>query len=579
MATKSRSVAAAATAAALVSLAACGGGGSGSSTVNGSQAATKKGGTLYYLTQRPTEHWDPQRTYLGRDIADASRLFYRSLVTYPVTTDPKKAVTPVPDLATDTGTSKDDAKVWSFTLRKGVEWQDGKPVTCADLKYGVSRTFATDVITGGPNYMLGFLDVPHGKDGLPLYDGPYKNHHAADFDKAVTCSNDNLTITYRFNKPWPDFPLAVASLACFDPYRKDQDQGDKSNFTIFSDGPYKLQGAWDTNKGGTFVRNTQYDAKTDGNRKALPDKIVFTQGLSNEVIADRLIADSGNDKFAVTDRSIPPSFYSRINGAVAQRVTLVDSPYVDYVLPNFNRLKNPKVRQALMLSTDTQGWINAGGGSKAYKHASSIVNPVLIGYQANPTFQTPASGKPGYAGAKKMLQRAGVKLPYRIKFTYDGGTPTSDKEAAALKDGWEKAGFKVNLDPLTETYYDVIQKPNADSDVIWGGWGADWPSISTVIPPLFDSRINLTSVSNGQDYGNYRSDRVNKMVDRAAQQTSVEDAAKIYAQIDAQLGKDVAYIPLEIQRFYLLHGSKVSGYMQSPASNGYPDLGAIGVNG
>jgi peptide/nickel transport system substrate-binding protein len=580
MVIKRKPVVALATAAALVSLAACGGGGgSGSNSKQGSQAATKKGGTLYYLTFRPTEHWDPQRTYIGRDIVDAGRLFYRSLVQYPVTSDPKKAVTPIPDMATDTGKSSNGAKTWSFTLKDGIKWQDGKPVTCADLKYGLSRSFATDVITGGPNYILGFLDVPHAKSGLPLYDGPYKNDHVADFNKAVTCSSDNKTITYRFNKPFPDFPLAIASLRSFDPYRKDQDQGNKSNYAIFSDGPYKLQGTWDTNKGGTFVRNSQYDPKTDGNRKALPDKIVFTQGLSNEVITGRLIADSGNDKFAVTDRSIPPSFYSRINGPVAQRATLVDSPFTDYVLPNFNQMKNQKVRQALMLATDTQGWINAGGGSKAYKHASSLVNPALIGYQANPYFKVPASGKPDYAGAKKMLQQAGVKMPYQIKFTYSGGTPTSDKQAAALKDGWEKAGFKVNLDPLTETYYDVVQKPNADSDVVWGGWGADWPSISTVIPPLFDSRINLTSASNGQDYGNYRSDKVNHMIDQAAAQTSVQDAAKIYAQIDAQLGKDVAYIPLEITRFYFLHGSKVSGYLQSPASSGYPDLGSIGVNG
>jgi peptide/nickel transport system substrate-binding protein len=579
MVIKRKPVVALATAAALVSLAACGGGGSGSNGKQGAQTATKKGGTVYYLTFRPTEHWDPQRMYIGRDLVDAGRMFYRSLVTYPITKDPKKANTPVPDLATNTGTSKDNAKVWSFTLKNGPKWQDGKQITCADLKYGMSRSFATDVITGGPNYILGYLDVPHAKSGLPLYDGPYKNDHAADFNKAVTCSSDNKTITYRFNKPWPDLPLAIASLRSFDPFRKDQDQGDKSNYAIFSDGPYKLQGKWDTNKGGTFVRNSQWSQSTDNVRKALPDKFVFTQGLSNEVIAGRLIADSGNDKYAVTDRAIPPSFYSRINGPVAQRATLVNSPFVDYVLPNFNQIKNPKVRQALLLSTDTQGWINAEGGSKAATHAASIVNPSLIGYQANPAFKAPASGKPDYAGAKKMLQASGEKMPYPIKFTYQGGTPTSDKSAAALKAGWDKAGFKTTLDPLTETFYDIIQKPSTDSDVIWGGWGADWPSIATVIPPLFDSRINLTPSSSGQDYGNYRSDKVNKMIDQAAAQTSVQDAAKIYAQIDAQLGKDVAYIPLEVTRFYYLHGSGISGYLQGPQSSGYPDLGAIGANG
>jgi peptide/nickel transport system substrate-binding protein len=572
MVIKRKPVVALATAAALVSLAACGGGSSSSSDKKGATSSSK-GGTVYYLTKRPSEHLDPQRTYIGRDLVDMNRLVYRQLVSFPVTTDKKAAVTPQPDLATDTGTSSNGAKTWKFTVKDGVKWQDGKPITCEDFKYGVSRSFATDVITGGPNYVLGFLDVPHGKDGLPLYDGPYKNDHKADFDKAVTCSGN--TITYNFLKPFPEFPLAVASLNSFGPYRKDQDQGDKSNYAVFSDGPYKLDGKWNVNSGGTFVRNSNWSAKTDTIRKALPDKFVFTQGLTNEVINDRLISDSGNDQYAITDRVVPPAFYSRINGAVQSRSTSVESPFVDYVLPNFKKLTNPKVRQALLASTDAQGWINAGGGEKAFKPAKSMVNPALIGYQENPAFAN--MPKPDFAKGKQLLSSAGVKTPYPIKFTYSGGTPTSDKQAAALKDGWQKAGFKVTLDPLTETFYDIIQKPTNDSDVIWGGWGADWPSISTVLPPLFDSRINLTKASNGQDYGNYKSDAANALIDKAAQQTSVDAAAKVYSQLDDQLGKDVAYIPLEIQIFYYLHGSKITNYLQSPASSQYVDLGAIGV--
>ncbi len=565
-------LAALAAAAVAVTLAGCGGGTTSGNKNNGSSEG-KAGGTLNYLTFRPTEHLDPQRTYIGRDITNMDRLAYRGLVTFPITTDTKKGTTPVPDLATDTGTMSKDAKTWSFTLRDGVKWQDGKDITCEDLKYGLSRSFATDVITGGPNYILSCLDVPKGKDGLPLYDGPYKNDHKADFDKAVTC--DGKTITYRFNKPFPDFALAVASLLSFDPFRKDQDQGDKSNYAVFSDGPYKLQGKWQPSKGGTFVRNDQWDPKTDDVRKALPDKIVFTEGLSNEVITDRLIQDSGQDQQAVTDRVIPPASYSQITGPVADRATQVDSPYVDYLLPNFNKLKNPKVRQALLVATDSEGSRNAEGGSKAAKPAKSIVNPTLIGYEDNPNFTAPQSGDA--AAAKKLLQESGEKLPYPIKYTYSGGSPTSDKAASALKAGWEKAGFKVTLDPLTDTYYDVINKPTADGDVFWGGWGADWPSIATVIPPLFDSRINLTSASNGQDYGNYRSDKVNKMIDEAAQMSDVNDQAKKYAEIDDQLGKDVAYIPTEVTQFYLLRGSKVTGYINTPASNGYPDLGSVGV--
>ena len=564
---------------AVATLAACGSSGSGKSGNGSTQnAAGTKGGTLTYYINKPIEHLDPQRVYVGRDITNLSRTVYRQLVGFPISTDPKTADTPVPDLATDTGTATDGAKTWSFTLKDGVKWQDGTPITCEDLKYGASRAFATDVITGGPNYILSYLDLPKDpKTGLPDYTGPYNStpQGQADFDKAITCSGN--TITYHFNKPWPDFPLAIAALHMMDPFEKAKDQGDKSNYDINSDGPYMLQGTWNKESGGTLVRNPNYDPKTDSTelRKALPDKIVFNIGKDASTTDQLFIHQSGDAETAVTSTSIAPSDYAQITGNVAKLSVNVPSPFNDYLLPNFNRLKNPLIRQALAVSTNTQGWIQAGGGSKAYAPSSSIVNPAITGYQPNPAF--PAGASAGdTAKAKQLLQQAGVPIPYPIKFTYNS-TPTADKQAAALQQTWNQAGFKVTLDPLTDTYYDVIQKPNADSDVIWGGWGADWPSAITVTPPLFDSRPNLTKNSNGQDYGNYKSDAFNALVDKAANATSLADQTAALQQADILLGKDYAYIPLEITKFYYLRGSKVTGYMNDPASNMYPDLGSIGV--
>jgi len=98
-----------------------------------------------------------------------------------------------------------------------------------------------------------------------------------------------------------------------------------------------------------------------------------------------------------------------------------------------------------------------------------------------------------------------------------------------------------------------------------------------VIPPLFDSRINFTENSNGQDYGNYESDEVNALIDEAAAMADVDEAAAKYAEIDAKMGEDVAYIPLEISMFNFLRGSKVTGYINGAATSGYPDLGSIAV--
>lgn len=559
--------------ASVLGVSACGGGGtSNQPEASGSAGGgAQKGGTLYWLTKRPAEHMDPQRTYIGRDIFNQQRLVYRGLLQFPAGKSGDESLKPMPDIATDTGKSEDGGKKWSFTLKDGIKWEDGKPVTCEDFKYGYSRNFATDVLTGGPSiYPLNYMPSV-----AKAYKGPYKKTGQDVFDKAVTCNGN--TITYQFEKPWADFPLAIAGLNFAAPFRQDKDQGDKSNYQIFSNGPYKVEGgAWKKGTGATFVRNDQYDPKTDGNRQANPDKIIFQEGLSNEIIAQRLIADGGNDKYAITDRNIPPAFFNQITGKVADRATNVESPYTFYLVPNFNKMKNLKVRQALAMSADRAAYVAALGGDKAASIAKSIVNPEVPGYKPNPAFNFPDSGD--VEGAKKLLAEAGVSLPVPITYTYQGGTPTADNAAAALKAGWDKAGFNVKLAPLTDTYYDVIQNPsNNTSDITEGGWGADYPSMLTVLPALFDSRINLTEKSNGQDYGNYKNPEAEKMMDDAAAAPDLATQQQKYQALDEFLGKDVAYIPTYTQKFYFLHGSGVGNYNQNPAVSEFPDLGVISI--
>jgi peptide/nickel transport system substrate-binding protein len=190
-ATSGLRVAALASAGALA-LAACGGGsGGGSGGGGGSSAAgggPQKGGTLTFLTQsQQLQHLDPQRNYTGEDLAFSSAYLTRTLTSYVYSTDDKKANGIQGDLATDTGKATDGGKTWAFTLRDGAKWEDGSDVTCADIKYGVSRTFAQTVITDGPTYAISLLDIPKDKDGNSTYKGPYetsKNDTAA-FDKAV----------------------------------------------------------------------------------------------------------------------------------------------------------------------------------------------------------------------------------------------------------------------------------------------------------------------------------------------------------------------------------------------------------
>ncbi len=550
------------------------------SSTAGAETAPQAGGTLTYYVTAGYQYTDPQRIYLGVEMANLRRTVYRSLVAFPISTDPSVATKPVPDLATSTGVSSNHAKTWSFTLKPGTKWQDGQPITCADFKYGASRVFATKVITGGPNYLLTYLNIPtNRRTHLPNYTGPYRSSAAgiSAFNRAITCAGS--TITYHFKKPWPDFPMAIAALEMMDPYRKDKDHGAASGNQVFANGPYMVQGGtWPTGSNATFVRNPNYDPATDSTnvRRALPDQIDFNVGKSSNQITALLLADNGAARAAVTQQNVPSSMWAQIDSTVAARTTLVRSPFVDYLVPNVKKIPQAKVRRALALATDRRSWLRITGGPKAYVAARSIVSPDVVGYRPNPAFRSlPMKGR--IAAAKRLLRAAKVKLPYRIRYTYPA-SPLTDAQARSLARGWNKAGFKTVLDGKgIVPYYTSIQRPKQKASIVWAGWGADWPSAITVTPPLFDSRPNLTRWSNGQDYGRYQSKAFNRLVDKAQRATSLSGQTKALRKADALLGRDTAYIPMDIAMFYFLRGSAVTGFMTSPASNSYPDLGAIGV--
>jgi peptide/nickel transport system substrate-binding protein len=144
-------------------------------------APANSGGTITYLTQSEAwTHADPQRNYTGMHIAWFGSYLQRTLTAYDRKPGAEGSAV-VPDLATDTGKASNGNKTWEFTLRDGSTFEDGTPITCEDVKYGVSRTFATDVITDGPTYAIGMLDIPTDPaTGASTYKGPYSTDAAND---------------------------------------------------------------------------------------------------------------------------------------------------------------------------------------------------------------------------------------------------------------------------------------------------------------------------------------------------------------------------------------------------------------
>jgi peptide/nickel transport system substrate-binding protein len=544
-----------------LALAACGGGssssGGGGSTGSGATAEGTRGGTLTFLTlQEQIAHLDPQRNYTGEDLAFSSAYLTRTLTAYKVSKDGKEAGTLVPDLATDTGKPTDGGKTWAFTLKDGAKFEDGSPITCADVKYGVSRTFAQTVITDGPTYAISLLDIPKDADGNSTYKGPYetaKNDTAA-FDKAVECSTDNKTVTFHLAKPAGDFNYTV-TLTAFSPVPKAKDTGEKYDDKPVSSGPYKIS---EYTKGQQLVldRNPNWSAATDTYRHDFPDKIVYKFSLDSSVIDQRMEADAGEDQSAISVDSLQTAALTTVfnDPRFADRRVNEFDPYVRYIAINTKKVPNQKQRQAILAAADRAQLLTIAGGSYAGDLADGVVKPNLpADYAPSGLWDTLLGAKIPDTGnvdqAKKLIAESGAPMP---PLTYDyAKTPDNDKSAAALQSSLARAGIKLNLNGIEAgKYYATVLDPTKENELAAGGWGPDWLNASTVIPELFTPSGGFNLSQADDKAFTAKSDANKGETDRAKQ-------GEVWKELNKEAMAQAWVLPTRFGREQRLAGSKV----------------------
>ena len=507
-----------------------------------SAASVQTGGTLYFITNQTSfDHMDPSRVYTGRDIAFFNSYLYRNLVSYkPVKGTAGSSL--VPDLATNTGVPSNSAKTWTFTLRSGITWEDGSAVTCADVKYGVSRAFATDVITDGPQYLVGALKIPLAKDGSSQYKGPYKKTGQALYDKAVTCKGN--TITFNLNRSFADFNYALTYPAA-SPVKKSKDTGDKYDLRPFSDGPYKIA-AYKQGDELHLVRNTAWKKSSDTVRTPYPDDIVVRFGLAQDV-ADQIMLDNSIPNTVDLDALQPTnlrSFFADSSKA-SQRLNVFD-PYVRYAAMNISagHLDCLDIRKAIFFAFNTQALIDLSGGSTFFgQPGDSPVKPVL-GLDYAPTkgnIHDPGwkiGGNPDKA--KALLAQAKTDCPaaYDRATNPDKGIfydlpniTTQQKASVLIQAAMAAAGIvmKFNFIPSGQ-YYSTVQDVTKQGDISRAGWGADWANASTVIYPLFvkEGGFDLSQNWNDPAYASFKANvlKTLNMTNRAQQAASWKKLAQ-----------------------------------------------------
>ncbi|KOV92359.1 ABC transporter substrate-binding protein [Streptomyces sp. NRRL B-3648] len=535
---------------------------------SGGDSTPHKGGTLTVLNSEPQTDFDPARLYTSGG-GNVPSLVFRTLTTRNRENGAAGAKV-VPDLATDTGRPNKDATVWTFTLKKGLKYEDGTPITSADVKYGVERSFAPE-LSGGAPYLRDWLV------GAADYQGPYKDKKGL----SAIETPDARTIVFHLNKPEGEFPY-LATQTQFTPVPKSKDTGTKYESHPVSSGPYKVVKNENDGEHVLLERNTHWSAATDAERKAYPDTIDVRSGLDSSVINQRLSASQGADAAAVTtDTNLGPAELAKVTGdkELAARVGTGHFGYTNYLAfnPRVKPFDKPEVRQAIAYAIDRSSVVNAAGGSALAEPATTFLpNQKSFGYTPYDPFPAGASGDP--AKARELLKRAGHGNGLTITLTHSNNKDfeTSPEIATAVQDALKKAGITVKLQGLEDNdYRDKIHSVKTEPGLFLAHWGADWPSGGPFLAPIFDGR---QIVKDGANFNTGQLDdkSVNDEIDAINKLTDLDAAAQRWGALDKKIGDKALVVPLFHPVYKRLYGKDVKNIVISDWT-GVLDISQVAV--
>ncbi|GHC45847.1 ABC transporter substrate-binding protein [Streptomyces flavofungini] len=570
--------------AALVTTTACGGGdgdGDGDGKGAGYNAALNKvanpskkaGGTLRMVGKQDLDSADPQRAYYGMSW-DFMRFYTRQLVSYD-TKAGKAGTKLVPDLAEANGKISDGGKTYTYTLRDGVTWEDGSPLTSKDVKYGIERIWATDTITGGPQYLMKALD-PKGE-----YKGPYKDSSKDKLGLKAIETPDDKTIIFKLPKPNGDFEQFLA-MPSGSPVKAAKDTKAKYTQRPFSAGPYKFS-QYKPGKKIVLVRNDKWKKASDPIRAALPDKVDVTISANLEENDKRLMA--GDYDVDLNGTGMTQS--GRVTAIQDHRDSIdnMHTSFVRYValIHTAKPFDNVHCRKAVFYGTDFAALQQTRGGKLAAGDIANSTFPKAIpGYSDyDPYGLLKREGKPDPAKAKDELKKCGKPDGFSAKITARNNNPGEEDTAEALQAQLKKVNINLSVETLD----------GADSSSITGspsvvkkrgysmqmsGWGPDFPSGQGYAQPLFDSRF-LAETGNYNE-SQIKDKKIDGLFDQAIAETDPVKAGEIYKKLDKRILDQADWMPFLYEKNITWRGPRLTNAYMSDAFNGRYDYVSLGIN-
>jgi peptide/nickel transport system substrate-binding protein len=384
-------------------------------------------------------------------------------------------------------TPSDDARTWTFRLKKGVKFQDGSPLEAAD----VVATFEA------------LLD--------PATAAPYKTEIGPVVGvKAI----DDLTVRFELSSGNANLPKSLTSAAARIVSRAGLKSG-KLDTEGFGSGPFVLK-EFVPNDRVVMERNPNYhrEGRPYLDRlvlRILPDintQITALKSHEVDVIDD---VDSDTVRELAANKSLR---VLQIPGGTFNALVL----YADK--PPFN---NPDVRMALRLTVDRAACMAAitnGAGAPADDQ------PISAAYEFYD--KTIPLRTQNIAEARRLLKSAGLGSGFEHRVVVSNSPASREKTAIVLQSMAAQAGIQLKLELMDNARYGatIVNKGVASYVVNYSAR----PTEDGILSKLY-------SKTNGNDEGRWATPETERMLDEARASLDRNRRAKIYSEFQ-RLARD-----------------------------------------
>ena len=520
---------------------ACTQGGGPTATTSGS-AADPNGELVTNMAIEP-DTIDPQVASYVHEIGAVMKVFEALM------TPDLKTGKPVPAAAKDQPKISSDGKTYTYTLRDGLKYSDGQPVTSKNFKYAWQRL--CDPATAGNYAFTGYIVV--GCEAWstmdPKKDDPAKLAAAKQTLLNAIETPDDKTITFHLTDQAPYFN-AIATTWVGVPSREDMvtKGGDKwtEPATYIGNGPFILS-EWKHNEKMVYVRNPNYRN---------PAKLAkWTTVMINEgAVAFAAYRNNELDIYGVAAEDL-----RSIDADADLTKQVVNGPGYCSWYVGFNNKKPPfddkNVRIAFAKSFDREAYVSEivkGLGTPS----TSFIVPGNPGSDTGDTFQkfdvTAAKAALAQASPAALAALNGLKLTY-------GSSARNKTRIEWFQAQWQKnLGVNVVLDPVDSTTLTALSKKEETRPVMSvTGWCPDYYDQQDWLTTVFGSKGSSASVG-------YASKAFDDLVYAADKEPDVKKRDDMYQQASRVLSQDapVAWIYYDLVK--LLQKPYVKDYSITP---------------